>query len=285
MKIALTLLIPLSLLLASCNATEIERLEAENKELREQQKEKSASINTFVADLNEISDGIRSIAIREDLLLGMAIDDTELAKTPEERINDDLTLIDGLIAENREKLVQMEKKLNNERGEVKEFKRIVSNLKKDLEDKQNSITILRGEIAELEGDYEMLLSDYYDQMLMSRLQEQELASQDLDMNTAWFAYGTKKEMEQMEVLEKVGGVLGIGRTHKLRKDFNKEYFTEVDIRTLEAIPLESDKVELVSTHPTESFEFVKEGSRIKELKITDPQKFWSSSKYLAMVVK
>ena len=41
-------------------------------------------------------------------------------------------------------------------------------------------------------------------------------------------------------------------------DFNKDYFTQIDIRTTKEIKLYSKRAELLTTHPTGSYELVKD---------------------------
>ena len=68
-------------------------------------------------------------------------------------------------------------------------------------------------------------------------------------------------------------------------DFNKDYFTQIDIRTTKEIKLYSKRAELLTTHPAKSYELVKDDKGQLTLKITNPKEFWSVSKYLVIQVK
>lgn len=68
-------------------------------------------------------------------------------------------------------------------------------------------------------------------------------------------------------------------------DFNKDYFTQIDIRTTKEIKLYSKRAELLTTHPTGSYELVKDDKGQLTLKITNPAEFWSVSRYLVIQVK
>jgi hypothetical protein len=68
-------------------------------------------------------------------------------------------------------------------------------------------------------------------------------------------------------------------------DFNKDYFTEIDIRTDREIKLYSKKAELLTTHPKGTYELAKDDKGLLTLQITDPVKFWSVSRYLVIQVK
>ena len=106
---------------------------------------------------------------------------------------------------------------------------------------------------------------------------QRIAEQDKAINSAWFVFGTKSELKSQKILEK-GDVLKSA-------DFNKDYFTQIDIRTTKEIKLYSKRADLLTTHPAKSYELVKDDKGQLTLKITNPKEFWSVSKYLVIQVK
>ncbi len=111
----------------------------------------------------------------------------------------------------------------------------------------------------------------------SAQQAQQLAQQDAQMNTAYYAFGTKKELKEQNILS--GGDV-------LRSSgFNRDYFTKIDIRTIKVIPLYSKKAELLTSHPAGSYVLERNAQKQYVLRITNPQVFWSTSKYLVILVK
>ena len=95
--------------------------------------------------------------------------------------------------------------------------------------------------------------------------------------------GTKKELKDQKILSgsglfKKGSVLKDG-------DVNKDYFTQVDIRTTKEIKLYSKDADILTTHPTGSYALEKDDKDQLTLKITNPKEFWSVSKYLVIQVK
>ena len=71
----------------------------------------------------------------------------------------------------------------------------------------------------------------------------------------------------------------------LNGDVNKDYFTQVDIRTTKEIKLYSKDADILTTHPTGSYALEKDDKDQLTLKITNPKEFWSVSKYLVIQVK
>ena len=68
-------------------------------------------------------------------------------------------------------------------------------------------------------------------------------------------------------------------------DFNKDYFTEIDIRKGKEIKLYSKRAQLLTAHPAGSYEMVKDDKEQITLKITNPNQFWSVSRYLVIQVR
>jgi hypothetical protein len=114
--------------------------------------------------------------------------------------------------------------------------------------------------------------------------EQAFEEQANVMNTAYWAFGTKKELAEKNVIEKEGGVLGMGKTLALKKDFNRDYFQKIDIREFKQITLNAKKAVLLANHPAGSYHLT--GTKIIEALVIDkPIEFWKTSKYLVVVVE
>ena len=107
-------------------------------------------------------------------------------------------------------------------------------------------------------------------------QSKTINAQDKQLNTAWYACGTEKELKGQQILVK-GKVL--------QGNFNKDYFTKIDIRVDNTIKLYSKSAKLLTTHPSSSYTLQPDANKQLTLRITDPQAFWSTSKYLVVQVK
>ncbi|MEZ4685229.1 MAG: hypothetical protein R3B47_03950 [Bacteroidia bacterium] len=69
------------------------------------------------------------------------------------------------------------------------------------------------------------------------------------LNTAYFVTGTKRELKDAKVIDSEGGVIGMGSTDKLAENFDRFlHFQKIDITTLEEIPVNSRKAELLTIH-------------------------------------
>ena len=93
-----------------------------------------------------------------------------------------------------------------------------------------------------------------------------------------------KELEKQQVVTKDGGFIGLGKIEKLKDDFNRDYFEKIDIRKVKRLKLFCAKAKLITTHPANSYKIYGQ-NRVDSLVITNPNQFWSVSKYLVVVVE
>ena len=159
----------------------------------------------------------------------------------------------------------------------------IENLTQELQDKDTQLTQLRDEldkkdihIAELDETIANLNTDVENLRTEGEQKTQTINTQDKQLNTAWYVFGTKKELKEQ-------GVLNEGQV--LRGNFNKNYFTKVDIRQFSDLKLYSKDVKLLTTHPSSSYQLVRDANKQYSLRISNPQLFWSTSKYLVVQVK
>lgn len=270
-------------LLASCgNRAQNEALKAQNDSLSVALAEKDAELESIFGALNEVQEGFRLINEAEnrvDLQSG-AIEGASGAQ----KIKEDIRFISEKLQANREQIAKLEEQLKNSRYNSAQLKKTIAGLKAELEARQQQITTLQSElaaknirIAELDDAVAGLNQNVSDLVAENEAKAATVASQDKALNTAWFVFGTKSELKDQKILQK-GDVLK-------NADFNKDYFTQIDIRTDKEIKLYSKHAELLTTHPAGSYELVKDAKDQLTLKITKPNEFWSVSRYLVIQVK
>ena len=103
-----------------------------------------------------------------------------------------------------------------------------------------------------------------------------ISQQDKQLHTAWFVFGTEKELKEQMILD---------HGHVLQANFNKEYFTKIDYRIDKEIKFYSKSAKMMTAHPSSSYTLQRDANKQYVLRITDPDLFWSTSKYLVVVVK
>lgn len=269
--------------LAACKDSKTEQALPEISQADSLQKiinQKDNEINDMMGLFNDIEDGFRQINEAENRV--NLVKDGEGADQGQ-RIREDVQFIQQRLAQNKALIDKLRQQLRESSVKGDQLKRSLENLVKQLETKDNELKDLRAQleakdihIAELDQTINTLNTDVATLKDESEQKAQTIDTQDKQLNTAWFVFGTKKELKEQNILVK-GKVL--------QGNFNKSYFTKIDIRVEKEIKLYSKSAKLLTMHPSSSYTLTRDAKDQYVLRITNPQIFWSTSKYLVIQVK
>ncbi|WP_321479208.1 hypothetical protein [uncultured Bacteroides sp.] len=272
--------------LASCNnlGGSKDQLKAENDSLLTELTQRNAELDEMMGTFNEIQDGFRQISAAEsrvDLQRGTI---TENAATAKQQIASDIEFISKTMEENKAQIAKLQSMLKKSKNNSAQLKKAIQALTTELAEKSQRIEELQTELAskniriqELDEAVTGLYADKEQLAAENEEKAKTVSEQDRTINAAWFVFGTKSELKSQKILQS-GDVLK-------SSDFNKDYFTQIDIRTTKDIKLYSKRAELLTNHPSSSYRLDKDDKRQLTLKITNPKEFWSVSKYLVIQVK
>ncbi|MBI5539115.1 MAG: hypothetical protein HY951_03595 [Bacteroidia bacterium] len=244
----------------------------------------AGKINQYLADFNDIQSNLDKIKEAEKLVT-VNMSGTEVNQSSKDQINSDMQLIYDLMQKNKETIAQLKRKLKKSDGRMVELEKMIENLQKQVELGEQEIASLKDQLEKMNIKVEILTSNI-DSLTNENINKENVISAKTDeLNTAWYVYGTRKELSEHQVITKEGGFIGIGRMEKLMDGFNKDYFTKVDITKLSSIPLNCKKAHLVTSHPSSSYKFEGTDKKVEKLVISNSADFWSTSKYLVIVVE
>jgi len=248
---------------------------AENERLKQESSEKEEAINSFMRSFNEIQENLNVIKEKEKLVTTSA--KTGDVKNNKDQIVEDIQLIYDLMNKNKQAVANMSGKLKKANLKIAELEKMITNLTIQLEQKDAEISDLREQLERMNLELSQLAINYEES-------EKTSAEKTSQLNTAFYAFGTSKELQTQGVITKEGGLIGIGKTAQLSKDFNKKYFTKIDVTETTTIPIAAKKAKILTNHPTSSYKLEGVG-KVDKLVITNPDEFWSNSKYLVVIVE
>ncbi|MGB1039780.1 MAG: hypothetical protein ACPGVD_02820 [Flavobacteriales bacterium] len=285
----LLLVLSVTALMTSCNtesedlSAQLNQLKQENEDLKiqtEQISEKDSLLTEYSQFILDIQNNLNEIRNKENVVLLPQEGKGQTA----ESIKADLQQLGALLADNKRKISKMKSRLSNSNVQLDELEKVVMNLTKQAEEREVKILGMKSEMSDMGVAFDELMAAYENNLAVIADKNETIEVQENKLNKAYYAFGSKKELKNNNVITAEGGVIGIGKTKKLKDDFNKDYFTEIDITELMEIPLGVKKADIITTHPADSYELLGEG-KVEKLKITDATKFWSVSKYLVIVTK
>ena len=269
---------------ASCNQDAVKKAEQAALQQRDSLEQiiaqKDNEINDMMTTLSDIEEGFREITEAQNRVT--------LAKSGEgtntkQRITENLQFIQSAMQQNKELINKLKQQVRESTVKGGQLKKIIDNLTQQMEVKDKQLQSLREEldkkdihIAELDEMVSDLNTNVASLKEENTQKTETISTQDKALHTAWFVFGTKKELKEQNILD-AGEVL--------RSNFNKEYFTKIDIRIDKEIKLYSKSAEILTSHPASSYTLQRDANKQYVLRITNPEAFWATSKYLVILVK
>lgn len=259
----------------------LQTIDSLRQALAQSQNESSDMIET----LSQIQDGFDKINEAEGIV---NVESHQGERGNKQRILDNMMLIQNKLKLNRELIANLQQQLrtsnqSDSRTKAK-LEEMVANFTKQLDDKNKEIEELREQlaqkdikIAEQDEQINSLNNNVNDLTQKNEEKSRTVAAQDRELNTAYYVFGTQRELRDQRIIK-----------HKevlKDNDFNKDYFTRIDLRVTKQIKLYSKSAKLMTNHPTGSYSLDKDAQGQYTLRITNPQMFWSMTKYLVIVVK
>ncbi len=291
MKKLLVLLLAVAALSACHNyKKDAERLMMVRDSLQQETAFRDSSIVGFLNDFSEIQANLDSIKKIEKLVTVRSNSGRELNANQKKLILEDIALLNDLLLRNKQLTASLQKKLKdanfkigNLEGTMKELQLMVDNLEAQTQEKDYEIVVLKQDVKKLNVDISSLNEKIVAVESESEQKSQTIETQTVALNKAYYAFGTIKEMRDNGIIEKSGGVIGMGKTPVIKKDFNRDYFTEIDIRNFDYLRLMARKVKVISVHPAGSYHITGKKSS-DTLFIDNSSEFWKASKYLVVIV-
>ena len=274
-----------ALIFTSCvkNSSQYKAMQAENDSLSLAAMRANVELDQIMQMLNEVEENFQSIKSAEDYLTTLSTSSDELTPSTHDRIQNDMQLITDILEKNRQQIADLEDKLKKSSVNSTQLSKTLDNLRKELTEKTNSLATLREElakrdqqIAELTENVNLLTGDVKTLSEESNVRQQVIDRQQAELNAAYYRFGTSRELKDAKIVVK----------NQVGTDFNRDSFIKIDdLHTLQVIPLYAKSGKLVSKHPAGSYEFVKDTFGQIELRILNPDSFWSLTKYLVVEVK
>ena len=272
-------------LLASCVSRQV-AVEAESRSdsLELVVSAKDSLINAVFADINAISENLALIKSRENLIT--VAGESEGGRRPVEEIDNDIKAIDRLLRENRAKIESLQRsaaQLRKANLRIDGLEKMIADMNRQLAEKKAEVEQLRESLVRMGDEVKSLTEE----VAVRSAEVENLSGEKVELqnqlNTVYYIVGAEKELRDAQIINKQGF---IGRTLTVGRNSNFDSFTMTDSRLLSEVPVGQKKATLVTSHPEGSYELVTDANKVVEkLIITDPVRFWETSKILIISYK
>ncbi|MCB0803038.1 MAG: hypothetical protein KDB74_08060 [Flavobacteriales bacterium] len=268
----------------ACNQDKIDELSNQNQTLNEVKENQDSVINEMLASFNTIQANLNAIKEREGFISINANNDDFDTNGGANEINKDIELISELMKKNEALIQDLNAKLKSSNIKMAEFRKLIQGLNNQIAEKNLEIAKLNDALEAKNIKINNLYFSIDSLQYSNRQKDSQIQSKIDKINEGYYAYGTFKELKEKNVISKEGGFLGLGKSETLNDDFNKDYFSKIDITKQKSFLIYAKKAELITKHPTSSYEFKSSEGKIDSLVITNAEEFWKASKYMVIVI-
>lgn len=263
-----------AIVMAGCNQDKIDRLSNTNDSLASVIAKKDSSMALIATTLADVHSNLNYIKEREGII---AINASSEGDT--NQINNDLKAIYAKLVENKNKVNELQRKLNSALGKNSEYKKIIEVLQQQIDQQNAEIKRLNDMLAEKDVEIGFLntavirLSSSVDSLATENTNTKNaLDATTTELHTGYYIVAEKGKLKDSGLLE--GGLFN---KKVLNGNIDNSLFTKIDVTEIEQIPLSGRKFKVLTSHPASSYE-INEDKKI--LVIKDKKAFWSASHYL-----
>ena len=289
-KIFLTMLAALPLLFAACNGEDPEKAAAIQRadSLQSIVDAKDGEIDALFEVLNEIETNLSEISARYSKVNTLKQGNPEMNSRVKGQITDQLAVIDGMLAQNKQKIASLNSKIASLGQENSKLQEFVDNLNQRISDQETQISNLMNEISVSKATIQKLSENVTDLTKANQEKEDYIAYQTNEANKAYYIVGSFKDLKEMGIVNKSGGFIGIGKKQNTSADMDVSKFQTIDRTKVTTIAIGQRKAQVISKHPEGSYELVydeNDSKKVAYLTIKDVNAFWRFTDYLVVSTK
>ena len=267
------------LLLTACGGkTDTSALEQTIDSLRQANQQQQNSLQEMTTFVTTMSDGMNAIALQENMIFNNG--GNEGTSLDKEQLKSHLETLANTLTEQRSKIKALTDSLKARGADLSKMQGLIDNLTRQLEEKDKVIAQLRLDVEQKNFSIADLQKKLNVAMAGSAKYEQRAAKAEKELATITSAYvlmGTKEALLDGGYIDK--------RKHVQTETMPKGDFTKVNIYQFTELDIPTRSPKLLTDHPRKSYSIEKIDKENRKLVITNPQLFWSSSRYLIIQVK
>lgn len=245
---------------------------------------KDSLIGAVFEQINAIAESLAQIKKRENMIAVPT--DSEGSARLFRQIDGDIAAIDRLLQENRTKIASLQDaavKLRKANLKVDGLEKMVRTLQEQVAEKSVEMERLRKQLTDREHQIAALEAQVIGQQTEMETLNDENTDLEHRLHAVYYIVGSERELRDAQIIDKEGF---IGRTLTVGRSGAIDSFTHADARLLSEIPVGHKRATMVSAHPEGSYQWVIDSDKVVDkLVITDPTRFWESSRMLIVSYK
>lgn len=283
------------LTLSGCGDSEqCKKMAVENTELKELANSKAKEIEAITNTLNEVEANIASIELAEQQIDSInAASGGKPSEDQKVRIELRVTAIKNYLENNKLALEKLQAQLarSQNQDKLRGLQAMLSKMKADAEVKETEIVGLKTaidslnkKVTDLDESLAATAGELNKNVLELEQRKNDLAAKEALLDAVYVYVGDKKDLEANGITKRQGGVFGIGKKSFLNDKLETAKFKKVSLKDTKDLELgDVNKNDFLTKHPSDSYTLLMVEKKVI-LRITNPEKFWSLSKYLVIEI-
>jgi len=269
-----------ALVMSSCveSSKKYQALLAEKEALVVENQTMENEFNATMGILNEVENNLQAIRDAEGILL------VQQEGNQREQMVSELIQLKEVMAANHARLDSLDNALAQSKKSNANLRAQVKKLQAQLEEKEEMIANLQGQIAEKDGQIANLntqVDNLNSDLNNANNQIESLTNANMmqvnEMNAVYYIGASKKDLKAKGIMSNLKNVL--------KQEVPTEEFTRADKRELKTITFNAKKAVVISSHPVGSYSIENVDKTTVQIVITNPEAFWSVTKYLVAITK
>jgi hypothetical protein len=260
------------------------QMEAQKNSFTETITSRDSVIGEWISTFSEIEKNIALIKEKEHII-SINSSTSEVPGNKRQQVVEDIKYINTLLEQNKQKIASLNAALNKSGGTIKVLQNKIAELEASVKQSEVEITDLKATLVSKNFEIDQLNTKNTDLQNTIVQKDETINTQTYEMNKAFFVCGTFKQLKAKGLLTKEGGFIGLGKTKTLASNFSDSSFKQIDLSVTKSIPVNSKSAKLISEHPANSYQFIRDkDKKVESIEITDPALFWKISKYAVVEV-
>jgi len=262
----------------------LSQMEMQKNTYTEKITSRDSSIGEWVTTFGEIEKNIALIKEKQHIISTNS-STGELARNNKQQILEDIKYINSLLEQNKQKIASLNNQLSKSGGTIKGLQSTIAGLEASVKQSESEIADLKTSLQGKKIEIEQLNTEKTELQGTVAQNEEKIKAQTFEMNKGFYACGTYKELKAKGLLTKEGGFIGLGKTKTIAAGFPDSSFKQIDVTVMKSIPVNSKSAKLISEHPANSYQFIRDKDKnIESIEIKDPAQFWKISKYAVVEI-
>jgi hypothetical protein len=262
----------------------LSQMDTQKSTFTEKLTSRDSSIGAWVTTFSEIEKNISLIKEKEHIISTNS-STGELSRNNKQQILEDIKYINALLEQNKKKIASLNNQLSKSGGTIKGLQSTITGLEASVKQSESDIAELKATLLNKKFEIEQLNTEKTDLQVAVVQKDETISTQTHEMNKAFIASGTYKQLKAKGLLTKEGGFIGLGKTKTIAASFPDSSFMQIDVTVTKSIPVNCKGAKLISEHPSNSYQFIRDkDKKIESIEITDPAQFWKISKYAVVEI-